>query len=83
VPKLWLYRWGLKVQYWSQKIPYDYVPASNVAKKKVLLVLEIAWSVGCELLANKTLKVLRWGSCGSAAALNCLELEDAKGCLNG
>jgi 6-phosphofructokinase 2 len=60
VPKLWLYHWGCSI---GHKDSYDYVPAPNVAKKKVLLVLEIAWSVGWYgLWQNKTLKeVLRWG----------------------
>jgi 6-phosphofructokinase 2 len=51
------------------KDSYDYVPAPNVAKKKVLLVLEIVWSVGWYGLwpKIKPLKVLRWGvACGSA-----------------
>jgi 6-phosphofructokinase 2 len=41
-------------------------------KKKVLLVLEIVWSVGWVLAQNKPLKeVLRWGvACGSAATMN-------------
>jgi 6-phosphofructokinase 2 len=51
---------------------------------KVLLVLEIAWSVGWYGLSqNKPLKeVLRWGvACGSAATMNegqLFKLEDAK-----
>jgi 6-phosphofructokinase 2 len=43
------------------KDSYDYVPAPNVAKKKVLLVLEINGGMVWALAQNKPLKeVLRW-----------------------
>jgi hypothetical protein len=48
------------MRYWSQR-SYDYVPAPNVAKKKVLLVLEIVWSWDGMGFGPKPLKeVLRW-----------------------